>query len=63
MVKQLERRQKELSRWKFQEKNPKINQRGRPKNDPNKPLLNQMNIEELYKRVAYLELENEFLKN
>ena len=52
---------KTLSRWKYQQRHPKERKRGRPKIDLEKP-IDKMNLEELRKRVAYLELENEFLK-
>lgn len=50
-----------LKRWKYQQKHPNLQNRGRPKTAPNKP-ISEMSLEELRKRVAYLELENEFLK-
>ena len=50
-----------LDRWKYQQRHPKTNKRGRPSIETNKP-LNEMSIEELRKRITYLELENEFLK-
>ena len=50
-----------LDRWKYQQRHPKPNKRGRPSFEVNKP-LNEMSMEELRKRVLYLELENEFLK-
>lgn len=50
-----------LGRWKHQQKHPKSNKRGKPKVDINKP-INEMSLEELRKRIVYLELENEFLK-
>lgn len=53
--------QKALSRWKYQQRHPKERKRGRPKIELEKP-IDEMNMEELRKRVAYLELENEFLK-
>ena len=52
---------KTLDRWKYQQKHPQASTRGRPKIDISKP-VNEMNLEELRQRVAYLELENEFLK-
>ena len=52
---------KTLSRWKYQQRHPKERKRGRPKIDLEKP-IDEMSVEELRKRVAYLELENEFLK-
>ena len=50
-----------LDRWKYQQRHPKPNKRGCPSIEINKP-LNEMSIEELRKRITYLELENEFLK-
>lgn len=50
-----------LKRWKYQQRHPKTTKRGRPKADIEKP-INEMSLEELRKRVVYLELENEFLK-
>ena len=50
-----------IKRWKKQQKHPNLQNRGRPKAEPNKP-ISEMSLEELRKRVAYLELENEFLK-
>ena len=50
-----------IKRWKYQQRHPNSNARGRPKIDISKP-INEMGLEELRKRVAYLELENEFLK-
>ena len=52
---------KTLDRWKYQQRHPQASTRGRPKIDISKP-VNEMNLEELRQRVAYLELENEFLK-
>lgn len=52
---------KTLDRWKYQQRHPNSNARGRPKINISKP-INEMNLEELRQRVAYLELENEFLK-
>ena len=53
--------QRTLRRWVYQQRHPKTNKRGRPAIDINKP-INEMSLEELRQRVAYLELENEFLK-
>ena len=50
-----------LKRWCKRGVSSASTKRGRPKVTPNKP-LNEMTMEELRKRVAYLELENEFLK-
>ena len=50
-----------IKRWKKQKKENKAIKRGRPSIEINKP-LNEMSIEELRKRITYLELENEFLK-
>lgn len=50
-----------IKRWKKQKKENKVIKRGRPSIETNKP-LNEMSIEELRKRMTYLELENEFLK-
>lgn len=50
-----------IKRWKYQRRHSKERQRGRPKTEIEKP-INEMSLEELRKRVAYLELENEFLK-
>lgn len=49
-----------MKRWRKQQGKVK-KKRGRPKAEPNKP-ISEMSLEELRKRVAYLELENEFLK-
>ena len=50
-----------LKRWKYRQRYPKVNKQGRAKINIEKP-INEMNLEELRQRVAYLELENEFLK-
>lgn len=50
-----------LKRWRKQGISSTSTKRGRPKVNPDKP-LEEMSMEELRKRVAYLELENEFLK-
>lgn len=50
-----------IKRWKTQKRKPSKKKRGRAKIEASKP-LQEMSIEELRKRVAYLELENEFLK-
>lgn len=52
---------KTLDRWKYQQRHPKENTRGRPKADISKP-ISEMNTEELRKEIMYLRLENEFLK-
>lgn len=50
-----------LKRWKHDDLSDEITQ-GRPKKETKKS-LKKMSIEELKARVAYLELENDFLKN
>ena len=52
---------KTLARWKYQQRHPKENTRGRSKADISKP-ISEMNREELQKEIMYLRLENEFLK-
>lgn len=53
--------QKALSRWKYQQRHPNKNARGRPKINISKP-ISEMSEEELRKEILYLRLENEFLK-
>ena len=49
-----------IKRWKHEDLSDNINQ-GRPKKEQHKD-INEMSIEELKARVAYLEVENDFLK-
>lgn len=50
-----------IKRWKYQQRHPKITNRGRPKIEPNKPLC-EMSQQELIREIQILRLENEFLK-
>lgn len=50
-----------IKRWRRMLQRKDTPKRGRPAIDINKP-ISEMSLEELRKRVAYLELENEFLK-
>ena len=50
-----------LDRWKYQQRHPKENKKGRPKTEVSKP-VSEMSTEELRKEILYLRLENEFLK-
>ena len=49
-----------LKRWKHDNLSDDI-RRGRPKKEQHKD-INEMSVEELKARIAYLELENDFLK-
>lgn len=50
-----------LKRWRRMLSRKDTPKRGRPTFDTDKP-ISEMSLQELRKRVAYLELENEFLK-
>lgn len=50
-----------IKRWRRIRRRKDTPKRGRPKTETNKS-VNEMSLEELRKRVTYLELENEFLK-
>ena len=50
-----------MKRWRRISKRKDTLKRGRPTANMNKP-ISEMSLEELRRRVAYLELENEFLK-
>ena len=50
-----------MKRWRRISKRKDTPKRGRPALNMNKP-ISEMSLEELRRRVAYLELENEFLK-
>lgn len=49
-----------LKRWKHNDLSDEVKQ-GRPRKEQHKD-INEMSVEELKARVAYLEVENEFLK-
>ena len=50
-----------IKRWKYQQKHPNKEKRGRPKIEINKPLC-EMSQQELIREIQILRLENEFLK-
>ena len=50
-----------IKRWKYQQKHPNKEKRGRPKIEINKPLC-EMNQQELIREIQILRLENDFLK-
>ena len=50
-----------IKRWKYQQKHPGKEKRGRPKIEINKPLC-EMSQQELIREIQILRLENEFLK-
>ena len=50
-----------IKRWKYQQKHPDKEKRGRPKIEINKPLC-EMSQQELIREIQILRLENEFLK-
>lgn len=54
--------QRNITRWKLQQKRSFVPKRGRPKLIEEDKPISEMSLEELRRRVAYLELENEFLK-
>ena len=50
-----------IKRWKYQQKHPHKEKRGRPKIEINKPLC-EMSQQELIREIQILRLENDFLK-